>query len=190
MDDPFAVLGLPPTATLDDVRAARRRLAKSVHPDHGGDEARMREVNRAFDLAVKAILRPPAAPAAPTAPTGSAPPTAPGGPGRAERSGRRVGRRVEQDSPSFSIDLLPAEAFEAILVVVSWIGEVLVDDPPYLLDALLREPQDCWCRIELLPEAGASMVSLTVAGLEGEDAPPVDDVRDLLVTLLNQLGEP
>ncbi len=34
------------------------------------------------------------------------------------------------------------------------------------------------------------MVSLTVAGLEGDDAPPVDDVRDLLVTLLNQLGEP
>ena len=185
MDDPFAVLGLPPTATLADVRAARRRLAKSVHPDHGGDEARMREVNRAFDLAVKAILRPPAAAAAPAAPA-----TAPSGPTRAPRRGPRIGRRIEQDSPSFSIDLLPAEAFEALLVVVSWVGEVLVDDPPYLLDALLREPQDCWCRIELLPEAGASMVSLTVAGLEGEDAPPVDDVRDLLVTLLNQLGEP
>ena len=189
MDDPFAVLGLPPTATLDDVRAARRRLAKSVHPDHGGDEARMREVNRAFDLAVKAILRPPAAAAA-AGPTGPAPPTSPSGSRRAQRPGRREGRRIEQDSPSFSIDLLPAEAFEALLVVISWVGEVLVDDPPYLLDALLREPQDCWCRIELLPEAGASMVSLTVAGLEGEDAPPVDDVRDLLVTLLNQLGEP
>ena len=190
MDDPFAVLGLPPTATLADVRAARRRLAKSVHPDHGGDEARMREVNRAFDLAVKAILRPPAAATAPAGPTDKAPTTTPPGPSRAQRPGGRVGRRVEQDSPSFSIDLLPAEAFEALLVVVSWVGEVLVDDPPYLLDALLREPQDCWCRIELLPEAGASMVSLTVAGLEGEDAPPVDDVRDLLVTLLNQLGEP
>jgi hypothetical protein len=188
VDDPFAVLGLPPTATLDDVRAARRRLAKSVHPDHGGDDARMREINRAFDLAVKAILRPPTVTTAP-APTGPAPASAPG-PTRPQRSGRRVGRRIEQDSPSFSIDLLPAEAFEALLVVVSWIGEVLVDDPPYLLDVLLHEPQDSWCRIELLPEAGASMVSLTVAGLEGEDAPPVDDVRDLLVTLLNQLGEP
>ena len=189
MDDPFAVLGLPPTATLDDVRAARRRLAKSVHPDHGGDEARMREVNRAFDLAVKAILRPPAAAATDGSDRPDAPTTAPSRPSRPQRSGR-TGRRIEQDSPSFSIDLLPAEAFEALLVVVSWIGEVLVDDPPYLLDALLREPQDCWCRIELLPEAGASMVSLTVAGLEGDDAPPVDDVRDLLVTLLNQLGEP
>jgi hypothetical protein len=189
VDDPFAVLGLPPTATLDDVRAARRRLAKSVHPDHGGDEARMRDINRAFDLAVKAILRPPTVPA-PTAPAPTGPPPSGPGPSRASRSGRRVGRRIEQDSPSFSIDLLPAEAFEALLVVVSWIGDVLVDDPPYLLDALLREPQDCWCRIELLPEAGASMVSLTVAGLEGEDAPPVDEVRDLLVTMLNQLGEP
>ena len=31
-----------------------RRLALELHPDHGGDEARMQEVNRAFDLAVKA----------------------------------------------------------------------------------------------------------------------------------------
>ena len=190
MDDPFAVLGLPPTATLDDVRAARRRLAKSVHPDHGGDEARMREINRAFDLAVKAILRPPAAAGRTSGGDRHGAADRASGLEPAQRPGRRVGRRIEQDSPSFSIDLLPAEAFEALLVVVSWIGDVLVDDPPYLLDALLREPQDCWCRIELLPEAGASMVSLTVAGLEGEDAPPVDDVRDLLVTLLNQLGEP
>ena len=40
--------------------------------------------------------------------------------------------------------------------------------------------------LELLPEAGASMVSLTVVGLEGEDAPPVDDVpRPASSTLLN-----
>ena len=90
--------------------------------------------------------------------------------------------------PSFSIDLLPAEAFEALLLVVGWIGEVLVDDPPYLLDAHLYEPAECWCRIELLPEAGASTVRLTVIGPEGEDAPPVDDVRDVLVACLHQLG--
>ena len=90
--------------------------------------------------------------------------------------------------PSFSIDLLPAEAFEALLLVVGWIGEVLVDDPPYLLDAHLYEPAECWCRIELLPEAGASTVGLTVIGPEGEDAPPVDDVRDVLIACLHQLG--
>ena len=65
---------------------------------------------------------------------------------------------------------------------------MLIDDPPYLLDAHLNEPAECWCRIELLPEAGASTVSLTVMGLEGEDAPPVEDVRDVLIASLGQLG--
>jgi hypothetical protein len=195
--DPFAVLGLPSTATLDEVRAARRRLAKALHPDKGGDPARMQEVNRAFDLAVKAILRPATSPASapPTSPPPTSPPTAASPTSRwttrqRPSRGRRPGRRMEQDSPSFSIELLPAEAFEALLVVVNWIGEVLVDDPPYLLDAHLYEPAECWCRIELLPEAGASMVGLTVIGPEGEDAPPVDDVRDVLVALLNSLGPP
>ena len=178
MDDPFAVLGLPSTATLEEVRAARRRLAKAVHPDRGGDERRMQEINRAFDLAVKAILRPPPGPVA------EAPPPPP--PRTADR--RRPSRRIEQDIPSFSIDLLPAEAFEALLIVVGWIGVVLNDDPPYLLDAHLEEPAECWCRIELLPEAGASTVSLTVMGLEGDDPPPVEDVRDVLITCLGQLG--
>jgi len=181
VDDPFAVLGLPATATLDEVRAARRRLAKTVHPDRGGDEQRMQEINRAFDLAVRPILRPPseapsASPPAPSAPTPS--------------TGRRgrPSRRIEQDIPSFNIDLLPAEAFEALLIVVGWIGEVLNDDPPYLLDAHLDEPSECFCRIELLPEAGASTVSLTVIGVEGEDAPPVEEVRDVLIACLGQLG--
>jgi hypothetical protein len=150
----------------------------------------MRELNRAFDLAVKALLRPEASSGAQAVPSPPAP--TPASSGREPRSARRhrVGRRIEQDVPSFSIELLPAEAFEALLIVVSQIGEVLADDPPYLLDALLREPQDCWCRIELLPEAGASMVGLTVAGLEGEAAPPVDDVRDVLVARLNRLSRP
>lgn len=182
VDDPFAVLGLPPTASLAEVRAARRRLAKAVHPDHGGDEQRMREVNQAFDLAVKAILRP-----SPVAAAEATPPPPPRARGPRDTHGR-PGRRVEQDIPSFSIDLLPAEAFEALMVVVGWIGEVLVDDPPYLLDAHLYEPSECWCRIELLPEAGASMVGLTVIGVEGSEVPAVDDVRDVLISCLHQLG--
>ena len=94
---------------------------------------------------------------------------------------------MERDDPSFVIEALPAEAFEALLVVASWIGEVLVDEPPYLLDVHLYEPGECWCRLELLPEAVASTVMLTVAGLEGV-APPVEDVRDLWVANLNALG--
>jgi hypothetical protein len=187
VEDPFAVLGLASTATLDEVRAARRRLAKELHPDRGGDARRMGEVNRAFDLAVRSLLRPetlstispPAAdsPQTAAAPTRSSP-----------AGGRPTGAAVEHDAPSFSVDVLPAEAFEALLVVSGWDGEVLVDDPPYLLDVHLYPPLECWCRFELVPEAGATMVSITVAGYDGRRPPSVDIVRDHMVSLLNTLG--
>lgn len=37
MTDPFAVLGLAPTATPDQVKAAYRAKARTMHPDVGGD---------------------------------------------------------------------------------------------------------------------------------------------------------
>ena len=95
---------------------------------------------------------------------------------------------VQQDVPSFVIDALPAVAFEALLVVTSLIGEVLVDDPPYVLEVHLREPSPCWCRLDLVPDAGASTVNLTVAPVGGEPAPLLDDVRDVWVRELNQPG--
>jgi hypothetical protein len=172
--DPFAVLGVSPDATLEEVRVARRRLARAAHPDHGGDEARMREINQAFDQVVKAILRPAVvapAPAPAAAPSRAArPPTAPL---------RTRAMHIQYDAPSFTIDTLPAEAYEALLAVAPPLGEVLVDDPPYLLEVRVYEPA-CWCRLELVPEAGASTVSLTVAG-----AVDVEDVRDLWIAAPN-----
>jgi hypothetical protein len=51
--DPHGVLGVPHTATPDEVAATYRRLAKEWHPDRGGGaaaEARMAEINSAYDL--------------------------------------------------------------------------------------------------------------------------------------------
>jgi hypothetical protein len=48
--DPYGVLGLPPTATPAEVAAAYRRLAKQWHPDRGGGDQRMAELNVAYDL--------------------------------------------------------------------------------------------------------------------------------------------
>ena len=189
--DPFAVLGLPTTAGSDDLRLARRRLALAEHPDRGGSADRMQAINVAYEEAMELVVArelhgpivdepaatPPEPPPTPEPPSEAAPST--------PRPGGRP--RVERDDPSFVIEALPAEAYEALLVVASWIGEVLVDEPPYLLDVHLYEPGECWCRLELLPEAGASTVMLTVAGLEGV-APPVEDVRDLWVANLNALG--
>jgi DnaJ domain len=185
VQDPFAVLGIAPDASLDEVRAARRRLAKDLHPDVGGDAARMQEVNRAFDLAVKAVLgRSAAGPRPGTATPEPAPPA------RSATVRRPVVRRFEHDAPSFTVDVLPVDAFEALFVVAGWMGQVLDDDPPYQLDVHLYEPWDCWCRLELAPEAGGTQVAVTVAGYDGREPPPVEAVRDLWVTGCNALGAP
>jgi DnaJ domain len=51
--DPFAVLGVEPSASPEEVSAAYRRLAKRWHPDRAGGReaaARMAEINAAYDL--------------------------------------------------------------------------------------------------------------------------------------------
>jgi hypothetical protein len=196
-DDPFAVLGLGRDASLAEIRAARRRLALVHHPDRDAGQGlpspssgeEMRRINAAFDAAVAhATGRRPLAPAgsggAPTPASAASPAPAKG---RTQRPAQRW-RGVQHDAPSFTIDVLPVEAFEALLVVTSWIGEVLVDEPPYLLDVHVFEPA-CWCRLELVPDAGGTTVSLAVASPDDGAAPDVEVVRDLWVDQLNQLGQ-
>jgi DnaJ-like protein len=171
--DPFAVLGVGHNASLEEVRSARRRLAAQFHPDHGGDAAKMGEINVAFDAVVYQLLHPAAPPPV------EAPIPAPPAPRRYPG--------VQHDAPSFTIDTLPAEAFEALLIVTSWMGEVLVDDPPYLLEVHLTEPAPCWCRLDLVPDAGGSTVTLTVASIDRSPAPDIEQVRDLWIANLNTL---
>jgi hypothetical protein len=173
--DPFAVLGVAPGATAEELRLARRRLALRLHPDRaGGDAEAMRRLNTAFDLAMAARDR---TAQDRDADVTTAPPS-------------RATSRVVHDVASFTIEALPAEAFEALLVVSTWLGEVLVDEPPYQLDVALEEPYACWCRLDLLPDAGATTVSLTLAGIGTDPPPDIDEVRDLWVANLNQLGRP
>ena len=49
--DPFAVLGLPPTATPAQVKAAYRAKSRQLHPDAGGDEESFRELVLAAEQA-------------------------------------------------------------------------------------------------------------------------------------------
>ncbi len=185
--DPFSVLGVSRDASLVEVRTARRRLAFDLHPDRGGSADGMRDLNAAFDAVVGHVtgrrLIADAEPASPPAPTIAAPTR-----NRGAAGPRRYRGQVQQDVPSFVIDALPAEAFEALLIVTSWIGEVLVDEPPYALEVRLFEPAECWCRLDLVPDAGASTVSLTVAQIDDRPAPLLDDVRDVWVRQLNQPG--
>ncbi len=44
------VLGLKPGASVEEIRAAHRRLLRTVHPDHGGSAELTRQVNAARDI--------------------------------------------------------------------------------------------------------------------------------------------
>lgn len=47
-DDPYAILGLSPSASFSEVRARYHQLAGSCHPDRGGDAGDMRRVIEAY----------------------------------------------------------------------------------------------------------------------------------------------
>lgn len=178
-DDPFAVLGVPETADEAVITAARRRLAKAAHPDAGGSIEAMQRVNDAADRALAA--RNPDRPR----PT---PRDTPGRtPGRRRPAPRYRGGAVRHDHPSFTIEALPVEAHEGLVIAGGWLGEVLDDDPPYLLEAVLGAPAPVWCRLELVPDAGASTVSLTVARVPEGPVPDVDEVRDRWIAALNRV---
>ncbi len=53
--DPFEVLGLRPDAPVGLIDAAYKTLAKGAHPDKGGSEEAMAELNEARDLALERV---------------------------------------------------------------------------------------------------------------------------------------
>lgn len=193
-DDPYVVLGVAPDANEHELRAARRRRALDLHPDRAGGSteatAAMQRVNEAFDRAVARLAAPPqssVAPASRTSPTSS--PSSSAGPAPDGRGPvPRPGGRLAHDVASFTIEALPVEAFEALLVVATWLGEPIDDEPPYRLDVVLADPFGCWCRLDLVPDAGASTVALTLGSIDGRPVPDLDVVRDAWVAELNTLG--
>jgi DnaJ-class molecular chaperone len=47
----FAILGISPQATVDEIRSAYRRLAKEFHPDHyAGSSQRFRDIQEAYSV--------------------------------------------------------------------------------------------------------------------------------------------
>jgi hypothetical protein len=190
--DPFAVLGVASTATLAELRAARRRLAQRLHPDHGGDEASMRELNAAYEQAIAALRVRAASPSAPAPdPTPPAPKSSPRPrPSRPHDGRPRRIRVVERDEASFVVQARPVEAFGALRAAAGRIGDLIDGEPGAWLEARVDEPSECWCRLDLLPEGDATMVALTLAHIEGTPWPPpgIDDARDAWIAALANLG--
>lgn len=130
---------------MEEVRHARRTLAKRLHPDTGGDAEAMAAVNRAYE---------------------------------------RIMAATQAPESSFTLDVLPVDAFSAVEVAVAELGEVVSTDEPYGLEAFLTEPAGCFCTIELVPEAGGTIVTVSVQSADDEsDArmPSADEVTAALV---------
>ena len=166
--DPHTILGVDATDPLDLVRERRRHLASVHHPDVGGDAETMAAINRAFDQIVEmrriaemsqsVEMRSP------------------------DRHSNRPSRGFDVDRPSFVVDALPAVAFEVLLLAARSLGDVADEDPPYVIEMQLEDPPLTWCRLEIVPDAGSSTVSIITDGPAS-----ADDVRDLLVSAVNEL---
>jgi hypothetical protein len=163
--DAYRCLGLEPGAPFEQVRAAHRRLAKELHPDvTGGSPAAMASVNIAFAAIVAA--RPLEEAPLPVAGTGG-----------------------DDDPVTFSVNVLPVEAFEALLLSVSALGDPWVIDEPYELTAVLDPPVACRCQLSLAPEAGGTIVTVRVAPRARHGEPPsADAVADAVIAELVALG--
>ncbi len=163
---------------------ARRELAKRSHPDVGGTVEAMQRVNDAAAAALHQL--------AAAAPPSDGPVDL-----RRRRDGGNASRRrddaptgragVQHDHPSFTVEALPVDTFEGLLVVASWLGDLVVDEPPYQLEVMLSDPLGAWCRLDIVPDAGSSTVSLVVAAEPGAPVPDIDAVRDAWIEGLNQL---
>jgi curved DNA-binding protein CbpA len=57
VEEARALLGLGPTATAEDIRAAHRRRIADAHPDRGGAPDEAARLNAARDLLLKGVKR-------------------------------------------------------------------------------------------------------------------------------------
>ncbi len=160
------ILGLSATATHQDARSSWRVLAKTHHPDVGGSEISMARINQALETILD--MQEPVV------------------------EKKQYDSHIRRDVSSFTVEVLPVVCWNALEVVAAHCGPIIVDDPPYMIefslhDTHLNHSLQAWCRCELVPEAGATTVHLTVGSTRASETPDVEEVRDLLVGTLNSI---
>ena len=137
--DPHHVLGVDPSASIDEIRERRRHLAAVHHPDVGGNAERMSAINRAFDEIVAL-------------------------------------RSATTTSDSTSHHRQPQR------LATRSLGDIADEDPPYVIEMQLEDPPLTWCRLEIVPDAGSSTVSIITDGRVS-----AEHVRDLWIATVNEL---
>lgn len=168
------VLGLGPGWTdvelRDRWRAAARMHHPDLRPDDGGSHASMTRINEAYAHLKELRDRE------------SAPEPVAASSARPERVTRRPAMTTIE-RPAFVIDALPVVAFEALLLSARILGDVIDDDPPYTLEVLIEDPVMTWCRLELVPDAGSSTVTIVSDGRVD-----LDVLCRLWVDAVNEVG--
>lgn len=164
----LALLGLGEKFHDSELRRARRHALIANHPDHGGSREKLAAVESAYAVLSIAQTNVPAA----------EPPF---------QVDDVIRLRRGSDRPSFTVEALPVEAYELLLMAAAELGEVADDDPPYRLEVRMTDPVDTWVSLELVPDAGASTVSLVV---ESRVALDIERVRDTWVEAINALQLP
>ena len=137
--------------------------ALTLHPDRGGSDGAMAALIDAYRAALETAGRPK----------------------EEKRHSRRV--RTEREVASFTVDELPVVAFEGLRIAASVLGDIVDEEPPYMIEFIVRENGGTWCRCDLVPDAGASTVSVAVTALSDSPSLDCEGLRDILVEELNRL---
>lgn len=167
---PFDILGIEPGASHSEIRNAWRLKAASSHPDAGGSHEEMVELNEALTNALAFTSAPQAE--------------------KSEEPARKSSRSfVAREMSCFTIDALPVDAWHTLYLCASECGPIIDEEEPYVLefmmhDTSISELRDVMCRCEIVPEAGGSMVHVSVYSDNGTFA-DVEVVRDYLVATIN-----
>jgi hypothetical protein len=169
----YQLLGVTRSSTVSEIVAARRVLAREFHPDRGGDPQHMAFINLAFDAIIashgKEASQQITVTSANVSPADALAPETTSG--------------FSVDHPSFTINALPAVAYEVLILAARVLGDVSSDEPPYLLEVQLEDPPMTWCRLEIVPDAGSSTVSFVV-----DKEIDAQQIRDLWITTINEIG--
>ena len=165
MPDSWQVLGVAPGTAWPLVRARWLALSRQLHPDHHGDAsaaARLADINAAY-----AALRRDHD----LDPNGN-PPTV-------DRGGGDGGGPVPARTATFTVSDFRPVVFEALLSAAADIGDLTDADEPFSLDLRIGGG---FCHIELVPEAGGSVVTVETARVDA------DAVSDQLIEALVRYG--